>query len=91
MAVDVEALQAELAAAARSWTDDLADALHARHGAEAERMLARVADAFPAAYQEDFSAEQAVDDLERLDGLGRRAAVAAAVDARRARRPASGG
>ena len=69
MAVDVEALQAELAAAARSWTDDLTDALHARHGAEAERMLARVADAFPASYQEDFSAEQAVDDLERLDGL----------------------
>ena len=67
--VDVEALQAELAAAARSWTDDLADALAARHGAEAERMFARVADAFPAAYQEDFSAEQAVADLERLDGL----------------------
>jgi len=69
MAVDVDALQAELAAAARSWTDDLSDALHARHGAEAEKMLARVADAFPASYQEDFSAEQAVDDLERLDGL----------------------
>jgi glutamate dehydrogenase len=69
MVVDVETLQAELAAAARSWTDDLSDALHARHGAEAERMLARVADAFPASYQEDFSAEQAVDDLERLDGL----------------------
>ena len=69
MVVDVEALQAELAAAARSWTDDLADALAARHGDEAERLLARVADAFPAAYQEDFSAEQAVDDLARLDGL----------------------
>src|SRR5215218_5092295 len=69
MAVDVETLQAELAAAARSWTDDLSDALHARHGAEAERMFARVADAFPAGYQQDFSAEQAVDDLARLDGL----------------------
>jgi glutamate dehydrogenase len=69
MVVDAEALQAELAAAARSWTDDLSDALHARHGAEAERMLARVADAFPASYQDDFSAEQAVDDLARLDGL----------------------
>ena len=34
--VDVDALQAELAAAARSWTDDLADALAARYGAEAE-------------------------------------------------------
>ena len=69
VSVDVEALQDDLAAAARSWTDDLGDALSARHGAEAEKMFARVADAFPAAYQEDFSAEQAVADLERLDGL----------------------
>jgi glutamate dehydrogenase len=67
--VDVDVLQAQLAGAARSWTDDLADALHARHGAEAERLLSRVADAFPAGYQQDFSAEQAVDDLARLDGL----------------------
>src|SRR4051794_8858902 len=67
---DVEALQAELAAAARSWTDELAGALQARHPeAEAERILARVADAFPAAYQEDFPASVAVDDLERLDAL----------------------
>ncbi|SNR71102.1 NAD-glutamate dehydrogenase [Blastococcus mobilis] len=69
VAVDVESLQAELAAAARSWADELSDALHERYGAEAEQVFARVADAFPAAYQQDFSAEQAVDDLARLDGL----------------------
>ncbi len=68
-AVDADALQADLAAAARSWTDDLADALSTRHGSEGERQFARVADAFPAAYQEDFPAERAVDDLARLDGL----------------------
>ncbi|SDF72178.1 glutamate dehydrogenase [Blastococcus aurantiacus] len=68
-AVDAEALQAELAAAARSWTDDLADALVARHGADGEQLFARVADAFPAAYQDDFPAERAVDDLARLEGL----------------------
>ncbi|MGY1811339.1 NAD-glutamate dehydrogenase [Blastococcus sp. SYSU D00820] len=67
--VDVEDLQARLAAAARSWIDDLTDALAARHGAGAERELARVADAFPAAYQEDFSAATAVEDLDRLDAL----------------------
>ncbi|MFP5371799.1 MAG: NAD-glutamate dehydrogenase domain-containing protein, partial [Actinomycetes bacterium] len=67
--VDVDALQGELAAVARSWTDDLSDALQARYGAEGDRLFARVADAFPAAYQEDFSAEHAVADLERLDGL----------------------
>jgi glutamate dehydrogenase len=67
--VDVPALEASLAAAARSWTDDLADALAARHGDQAPRLLARVADAFPAAYQEDFPASVAVDDLVRLDRL----------------------
>ncbi|NYJ05323.1 NAD-glutamate dehydrogenase [Petropleomorpha daqingensis] len=68
--VDGEALQAELAAVALSWTDELAAALHAVHPpAEAERLLARVADAFPAAYQEDFPATRAVADLEQLEGL----------------------
>jgi glutamate dehydrogenase len=68
--VDVAALQDQLAAVARSWTDDLSDALAARYGADSERRLARVADAFPAAYQEDFPASTAVEDLERLDALG---------------------
>ncbi|MCW2699600.1 MAG: Glutamate dehydrogenase, partial [Blastococcus sp.] len=68
-AVDTDALQAQLAAAARSWTDDLADELAARYGAEAERMLSRVADAFPASYQNDFTADRAVEDLGRLEGL----------------------
>jgi glutamate dehydrogenase len=67
--VDVPALEAALAAAARSWTDDLADVLVARHGDDAARMLARVADAFPAAYQDDFPAAVAVEDLARLDRL----------------------
>jgi glutamate dehydrogenase len=67
--VDVEALQTELAAAARSWTDDLADALAAQYGSDAETIFARVADAFPAAYQEDFPAARAVEDLGRLEGL----------------------
>ncbi|SDZ05363.1 glutamate dehydrogenase [Geodermatophilus africanus] len=67
--VDVPALQDALAAVVRSWTDELSDALAARYGADAERRLARVADAFPAVYQEDFPATTAVEDLERLDGL----------------------
>ncbi len=67
--VDVAGLEAALAAAARSWTDELADALAARHHGEAPRLLAHAADAFPAAYQEDFPAEVAVDDLARLDRL----------------------
>ncbi|WP_104524336.1 NAD-glutamate dehydrogenase [Blastococcus atacamensis] len=69
VAVDVDALQGELAAAARSWGDELSEALAARYGADAETVFARVADAFPAAYQEDFPAERAVEDLARLEGL----------------------
>jgi glutamate dehydrogenase len=68
--VDVAALQTELAAVTRSWTDDLTDALAARYGADAERRLSRVADAFPPSYQQDFDAQTAVADLERLDALG---------------------
>ncbi|WP_089305969.1 NAD-glutamate dehydrogenase [Geodermatophilus pulveris] len=67
--VDVPALQEALTAVVRSWTDELADALTARYGADGERRFARVADAFPGAYQEDFPATTAVEDLERLDGL----------------------
>ncbi|MCW2677199.1 MAG: gdh, partial [Modestobacter sp.] len=67
--VDVPALETALADAARSWTDELAEALVARHDGEAPRLLARAADAFPVAYQEDFPAEVAVDDLDRLDRL----------------------
>jgi len=67
--VDVPALEAALSAAARSWTDDLAEALAERHGDDGARMLARVADAFPAAYTEDFPARVAVEDLARLDRL----------------------
>ena len=69
VAVDADALQTALAARARSWTDDLADALVARHGADGEPLFARVADAFPAAYQDDFPAERAVDDLTQLEDL----------------------
>ena len=87
MAVDVEALQAELAAAARSWTDDLSDALHARHGAEAERMLARVADAFPAVLPGGLLRRAGRRRPRAARRPRRRAAVAAALDApaRRAR------
>ncbi len=68
-AVDAAELERRLAAVARSWTDDLADVLTAEYGADAERRLAQVADAFPAAYQEDFPASTAVADLDQLESL----------------------
>ena len=91
MTVDVEALQAELAAAARSWTDDLADALPPGTARRPRRMFARVADAFPAAYQEDFPAEQAVDDLDAARRPRRRRSCRCGSGRRPARRRATGG
>ncbi|MEI4279565.1 NAD-glutamate dehydrogenase [Klenkia terrae] len=67
--VDVPELERQLAAAARSWTDDLSDVLTAEYGVDAERRLAQVADAFPPAYQADFPASTAVGDLDRLESL----------------------
>ncbi len=67
--VDVPELERQLAAAARSWTDDLSDVLTAEYGPDADRRLAQVADAFPPAYQADFPASTAVGDLDRLESL----------------------
>src|SRR3954453_11140922 len=63
--VDGEALQAELAAVARSWTDELADALHARYpAAEAERQLGRGAGRLPPAPR--YPAAEAERQLARV-------------------------
>ncbi|QQS14870.1 MAG: NAD-glutamate dehydrogenase [Rhodospirillales bacterium] len=62
---DAEAVEAELAEAARTWGDRLKDALVARHGEEIGLARARAAtDAFPAAYREAFDGATAARDLE---------------------------
>ncbi|HJZ60619.1 MAG TPA: NAD-glutamate dehydrogenase domain-containing protein, partial [Miltoncostaeaceae bacterium] len=69
--LDVPALQRRLAAATRSWADDLADALVDALGGEAAALaLARWGDAFPEAYKEDFPARSAVGDIAALAALG---------------------
>jgi glutamate dehydrogenase len=63
-------LERRLAAAIRSWRDDLADTLKIKTGAEeAARLLRVYGEAFPQAYQEDHSADVGVADLLRLDAL----------------------
>ena len=63
-------IEARLAAATRAWTDDLRDALLEQLGEErAGPLLERYGDAFPGAYREDFSARQAVFDIERIERL----------------------
>ena len=61
-------LEAPVAAAARAWVDDLRDALvaRARRGGRASTLLRVWGDAFPAAYQDDFDAAEALADLALL-------------------------
>ena len=67
---DVAEIEARLAAATRAWTDDLRDALSEQLGEErAGPLFERYGEAFPGAYREDFTARQAVPDIERIERL----------------------
>jgi glutamate dehydrogenase len=69
-AYDVGELEARLAAATRSWKDDLRDALVDDLGEErGVALFERYADAFPPAYRDDFGAHAAVADIERIERL----------------------
>ncbi|WP_026415732.1 NAD-glutamate dehydrogenase [Actinomadura oligospora] len=69
--VDVDELESRLAAATRSWADDLSDAIVEQCGEEkAGELTRRYGDAFPEGYKADFPARTAVHDLRRLDALG---------------------
>jgi len=69
--VDVEALERRLAQAARSWSDDLEQALVREHGEEQGlQRFRRWQLAFPAGYQEGFGETDAVADIARMERLG---------------------
>ncbi|MER5623791.1 NAD-glutamate dehydrogenase [Streptosporangium sp. NPDC002544] len=69
-AVNVEELEARLAAATRSWEDDLVTAItELSPEDEAPRLVRRYASAFPEGYKADFPARMAVADLRRLEAL----------------------
>ncbi|TDD05137.1 NAD-glutamate dehydrogenase [Nonomuraea diastatica] len=68
--VDVEELEARLAAITRSWEDDLATALaELTSEEEAPGLIRRYASAFPEGYKADFPPKVAVVDLQRLERL----------------------
>jgi glutamate dehydrogenase len=70
--VDAHELELRIAAAVRSWADGFKDALLARFDeAAALKLYARYAQAFPAAYTEDFSGAAAVLDVSYLEALER--------------------
>jgi glutamate dehydrogenase len=68
---DVREIERRLVEASRSWRDDLHVLLLEQHGEEVGNRLAnRYADAFPAAYREDFPARSAVYDIQHMEQLG---------------------
>ncbi len=69
-APDVPSIEAQLADASRSWTDDLAAELAEHNGEERGiDLLRRYGDAFPAAYREDVDPRSAVGDVQRMESL----------------------
>lgn len=65
---DEKALEHKLIEVGRSWQDDLKDALVEHCGEErGNELLRRYSQAFPASYQEAFSAENAVIDIDYFE------------------------
>jgi glutamate dehydrogenase len=68
--VDADSLERRVAAAVRSWLDDFKAALLARFDeAYALQLYDKYAQAFPAAYTEDFAAESAALDVSFLEAV----------------------
>ena len=68
--VEPATLQRQLAEVARSWSEDLSEALLDRLGEQAAHRLQRShPEVFPDAYRHDFAAADAVDDLLTIDAL----------------------
>ena len=64
------AIEARLAEATRTWSDDLHDALIEQLGEErGADLYRRYGDAFPPAYRDDFSPRVAVADIQRIERL----------------------
>ena len=67
-APDLDVIEARIAQATRSWSDDLSEALLEGYGEERGlALLRRFGSAFPAAYRADFPARAAVADIARME------------------------
>ena len=68
--LNIVEIEAKITDAVRSWGDSLRGALVAKHGeAQGRQLLSRYRDAFSVPYREAFSAEEAVEDIAKIDLL----------------------
>ena len=68
--VDIRALEARLAAAARRWVDDVKEGLIETHGeARGNDLYRRFGGAFPVGYRDDYAADAGVSDIEMMARL----------------------
>jgi glutamate dehydrogenase len=68
--VDVRAVETRLVAAARRWDDELKQALIEALGeARGNELFRQFGDSFPAGYREDFTAREAVPDIQMMARL----------------------
>lgn len=69
----VQEIEKQLIAVSRSWSDELKDQL-VEHFTEADglRYYSKYCKAFPASYSEDYTAAEALDDIEKIESLSRR-------------------
>jgi glutamate dehydrogenase len=67
---DLAEIEARLAQATRAWSDELRQALLEAHGeGDGVKLFRRYLAAFPTAYRSDWSAADAVEDIDRLEQL----------------------
>lgn len=68
--IDEERLESEIQIIARDWNDNLHEALRQQYGYEkASQVLDLYLDAFPASYQDEFSIDQALIDIDRIEHI----------------------
>ncbi|MGI4938888.1 MAG: NAD-glutamate dehydrogenase domain-containing protein, partial [Janthinobacterium lividum] len=78
--VDIESLEKAIVKASLRWIDGLNDSLLETYGEEKGLSLLRTyANAFPVAFQEDYSAATTVLDIEKMEGLNEEGALAMAL------------
>ncbi|MDB6097065.1 MAG: putative NAD-glutamate dehydrogenase, partial [Francisellaceae bacterium] len=70
IAHNIKVIEQRLIEVARTWKDDLKDASLKHAGEEKGNFLLKIfSEAFPTSYQEDFSANMAVLDIDNIEGL----------------------